>query len=50
MFNSQFPGTQSLAVSLFGASPPVPTDVLVRALQIDGGVVEGIKSKFQPMN
>jgi quercetin dioxygenase-like cupin family protein len=50
VFNSQFPGTQSLAVSLFGASPPVPTDVLVRALQIDGGVVEGIKSKFQPTN
>uniref|UniRef100_A0ACD5WPJ0 Uncharacterized protein n=1 Tax=Avena sativa TaxID=4498 RepID=A0ACD5WPJ0_AVESA len=45
-FNSQLPGTQSLAVALFGASPPVPTDVLARALQIDGGVVEAIKSKF----
>uniref|UniRef100_A0ACD5XG64 Uncharacterized protein n=1 Tax=Avena sativa TaxID=4498 RepID=A0ACD5XG64_AVESA len=49
-FNSQLPGTQSSAVSLFGASPPVPTDVLVRALQIDGGVVEAIKSKFPPKN
>ncbi|XP_047059268.1 germin-like protein 1-3 isoform X1 [Lolium rigidum] len=49
-FNSQLPGTQSLAVSLFGASPPVPTDVLARALQIDGGMVEAIKSKFPPMN
>uniref|UniRef100_A0ACD5XGZ1 Uncharacterized protein n=1 Tax=Avena sativa TaxID=4498 RepID=A0ACD5XGZ1_AVESA len=45
-FNSQLPGTQSMSVSLFGASPPVPTDVLARALQIDGGVVEAIKSKF----
>ncbi|KAM0930020.1 hypothetical protein ACQ4PT_001202 [Festuca glaucescens] len=49
-FNSQLPGTQSLAVSLFGASPPVPTDVLARAFQIDGGMVEAIKSKFPPMN
>uniref|UniRef100_A0ACD5XD73 Uncharacterized protein n=1 Tax=Avena sativa TaxID=4498 RepID=A0ACD5XD73_AVESA len=47
-FNSQLPGTQSVAMALFGATPPVPTDVLVRALQIDGGVVEAIKSKFQP--
>uniref|UniRef100_A0ACD5X9F3 Uncharacterized protein n=1 Tax=Avena sativa TaxID=4498 RepID=A0ACD5X9F3_AVESA len=45
-FNSQLPGTQSIAMSLFGASPPVPTDVLARALQIDGGVVEAIKTKF----
>ncbi|KAM0868104.1 hypothetical protein ACQ4PT_041535 [Festuca glaucescens] len=49
-FNTQLPSTQSLAVALFGASPPVPTDVLVWALQIDGGVVEAIKSKFPPMN
>jgi hypothetical protein len=30
---------------MFGA---VPTDVLVRALQTDAGVVERIKSKFPP--
>jgi quercetin dioxygenase-like cupin family protein len=47
-FNSQLPGTQPLALALFGASPPMPTDVLVRALQIDGGMVEAIKSKFPP--
>ncbi|VAH85281.1 unnamed protein product [Triticum turgidum subsp. durum] len=47
-FNSQLPGTQSLALALFAASPPVPTDVLARALQIDGGLVEAIKSKFPP--
>uniref|UniRef100_A0ACD6AP91 Uncharacterized protein n=1 Tax=Avena sativa TaxID=4498 RepID=A0ACD6AP91_AVESA len=45
-FNSQLPGTQSATVALFGASPQVPTDVLVRTLQIDGGVVEAIKAKF----
>ncbi|CAM0907710.1 unnamed protein product [Alopecurus aequalis] len=49
-FNSQLPGTQSLAETMFGASPPVPTDVLVRALQTDGGVVDAIKSKFPPKN
>ncbi|KAL6853437.1 hypothetical protein ACP4OV_019466 [Aristida adscensionis] len=47
-FNSQLPGTQSLAEALFAASPAVPTDVLARALQIDGGLVEAIKSKFPP--
>ncbi|CAM0907711.1 unnamed protein product [Alopecurus aequalis] len=45
-FNSQLPGTQSLAVAMFGSSPPMPTDVLARALQIDGGMVEAMKSKF----
>jgi len=47
-FNSQLPGTQSLAQTLFGASPAPPTDVLARAFQIDGGLVEAIKSKFPP--
>ena len=47
-FNSQLQGTQSVAEALFGASPPVPTDVLARAFQIDGGLVEAIKSKFPP--
>jgi quercetin dioxygenase-like cupin family protein len=47
-FNSQLPGTQSVADTLFGASPAVPTDVLARAFQINGGLVQGIKSKFPP--
>ncbi|KAL6616708.1 hypothetical protein ACP70R_038978 [Stipagrostis hirtigluma subsp. patula] len=47
-FNSQLPGTQSVAQTLFGAAPAVPTDVLARAFQIDGGLVEAIKSKFPP--
>ncbi|XP_062208743.1 germin-like protein 1-3 [Phragmites australis] len=47
-FNSQMPGTQSVAETLFGASPTVPTDVLARTFQIDGGLVEAMKSKFPP--
>uniref|UniRef100_A0ACD5XKK5 Uncharacterized protein n=1 Tax=Avena sativa TaxID=4498 RepID=A0ACD5XKK5_AVESA len=37
VFNSQLPGTQSLAEAMPVASLPEPTDVLVRALQIDSG-------------
>ena len=48
-FNSQLPGTQAVAQTLFGASPAVPTDVLAREFQIDAGLVEAIKSKFPPM-
>ncbi|KAL6840545.1 hypothetical protein ACP4OV_030355 [Aristida adscensionis] len=47
-FNSQLPGTQSLAEALFGATPTVPTYVLARTLQVDGGLVEALKSKFPP--
>jgi len=47
-FDSQLPGTQPVAEALFGASPPVPTDVLARSFQVDGGVVEAIKSKIPP--
>ncbi|CAM0885136.1 unnamed protein product [Alopecurus aequalis] len=44
-FDSQLPGAQPPAAAMFGA---VPTDVLARALQTEAGVVEKIKSKFQP--
>ncbi|XP_006659249.1 putative germin-like protein 3-2 [Oryza brachyantha] len=47
-FSSQLPGTQSVAETLFGAAPPVPSDTLARAFQIDAGTVELIKSKFPP--
>ncbi|CAL4959428.1 unnamed protein product [Urochloa decumbens] len=47
-FNSQLPGTQVVAQSLFGASPPVPSDVLATAFQIDAGLVEAIEAKFPP--
>ncbi|KAK1612730.1 hypothetical protein QYE76_036403 [Lolium multiflorum] len=47
-FNSQLPGTQSIAMTLFGASPEVPDDVLVKAFQIGTEEVDKIKSKFAP--
>ncbi|XP_073045537.1 nectarin-1-like [Primulina eburnea] len=47
-FNSQLPGTQSIATTLFGASPPVPDNVLATAFQIDTNEVQMIKSKFAP--
>ncbi|KAL6597895.1 hypothetical protein ACP70R_046700 [Stipagrostis hirtigluma subsp. patula] len=47
-FDSQLPGTQEAAAALFGASPAVPTEVLAKAFQVDGGVVESIKAKFPP--
>ncbi|KAK3163589.1 hypothetical protein QOZ80_1AG0005650 [Eleusine coracana subsp. coracana] len=47
-FNSQLPGTQSIAMTLFGASPEVSSDVLAKAFQIDGEEVDKIKAKFAP--
>ncbi|XP_059311219.1 nectarin-1-like [Lycium ferocissimum] len=47
-FNSQLPGTQSLATTLFAASPAVPDDVLGQAFQINTPQVQFIKSKFAP--
>ncbi|GKV23355.1 hypothetical protein SLEP1_g33091 [Rubroshorea leprosula] len=47
-FNSQLPGTQSIAVTLFSASPAVPDNVLTKAFQIDTKEVEKIKSRFAP--
>ncbi|PON69556.1 Germin [Parasponia andersonii] len=47
-FNSQLPGTQSIAATLFAATPPVPDNVLTKAFQIDTEEVDKIKSKFAP--
>ncbi|XP_073311532.1 germin-like protein 5-1 [Primulina huaijiensis] len=47
-FNSQLPGTQSIATTLFGASPPVPDNVLAKAFQIATPEVQKIKSRFAP--
>ncbi|XWS58036.1 hypothetical protein CRYUN_Cryun08bG0000700 [Craigia yunnanensis] len=47
-FNSQFPGTQSIAATLFAASPTVPDDVLSKAFQIGRKEVQKIKSKLAP--
>jgi len=45
-FNSQLAGTQSIATTLFAASPEVPDNVLSKAFKISTGEVDIIKSKF----
>ncbi|GMY22196.1 germin-like protein subfamily 2 member 4 [Fagus crenata] len=47
-FNSQLPGTQSIATTLFAATPPVPDNVLTKAFQVGTKEVEKIKSRFAP--
>ncbi|KAL8027282.1 hypothetical protein ABFX02_14G085200 [Erythranthe guttata] len=47
-FNSQLPGTQSIAATLFSAAPPVPDNVLTMAFQVGTKEVQKIKSKFAP--
>ncbi|EYU35378.1 hypothetical protein MIMGU_mgv1a013478mg [Erythranthe guttata] len=47
-FNSQLPGTQSIAATLFAAAPPVPDNVLTTAFQVGTKEVQKIKSKFAP--
>jgi quercetin dioxygenase-like cupin family protein len=47
-FNSQLQGTQAIAMTLFGATPPVSTDVLAKAFRIGNGEVDAIKAKFAP--
>ncbi|GJN06343.1 hypothetical protein PR202_ga24065 [Eleusine coracana subsp. coracana] len=42
-FNSQLQGTQAIAMTLFGAMPPVPSDILAKAFRIDNGLVDAIK-------
>lgn len=45
-FNSQLPGTQSIAKTLFGSSPTLPNDVLAQTFQISALQVALIKLKF----
>ncbi|KAG8097835.1 hypothetical protein GUJ93_ZPchr0013g37035 [Zizania palustris] len=45
-FNSQNPGIVFVPLTLFGSNPPIPTPVLAKALRVDAGVVELLKSKF----
>ncbi|KAM7277410.1 hypothetical protein ACFE04_019276 [Oxalis oulophora] len=47
-FNSQFPGTQSISLSLFAATPEVPDNVLTKAFQIGTKQVDKIKSRLAP--
>ncbi|CAH9085956.1 unnamed protein product [Cuscuta europaea] len=47
-FNSQLPGTQSIAAALFAASPTVPDEVLTKAFHVGTKEVEKIKSRLAP--
>ncbi|MBA0816312.1 hypothetical protein Gohar_000990 [Gossypium harknessii] len=47
-FDSQFSGTQSIATTLFAATPTIPNDVLSKAFQIHPREVERIKVKLTP--
>lgn len=47
-FNSQLPGTQSIAVTLFTATPSLPDNVLTKAFQVGTKEIEKIKSRLAP--
>ncbi|KAG2697894.1 hypothetical protein I3760_07G126200 [Carya illinoinensis] len=47
-FNSQLPGTQVIAPTLFTATPPVPDDVLAIAFQVGNKDIDKIKAKLAP--
>ena len=47
-FNSQLPGTQSVAATLFTSTPAVPDNVLTKAFQIDTEEVNKIKNNLTP--
>ncbi|XP_054816028.1 germin-like protein subfamily 2 member 4 [Prosopis cineraria] len=47
-FNSQLPGTLSVAAALFTATPGVPDNVLAQTFQIGTKEVDKIKSKLAP--
>ncbi|XP_066392897.1 germin-like protein 5-1 [Miscanthus floridulus] len=47
-FNSQLPGTQSLAAAVFAAEPEVPDAVLTKAFQVGSKEVEKIKARLAP--
>ena len=44
--NSQNPGVVLVPSSTFGATPPIPEDLLAKAFQVDKSVVEKIESHF----
>ncbi|XP_073311803.1 germin-like protein 5-1 [Primulina huaijiensis] len=45
-FNSQLPGTQTIASTLFSASPPVPDNVLTKTFQVGTKEIKKIKSRL----
>ncbi|XP_021714510.1 germin-like protein subfamily 2 member 4 [Chenopodium quinoa] len=47
-FNSQLPGTQSVAATLFTSTPPVPDHVLTTAFQVGSKQVQKIRDRLAP--
>ncbi|KAK8493049.1 hypothetical protein V6N13_046187 [Hibiscus sabdariffa] len=47
-FDSQSPGTQSIAATLFTSEPAVPVHVLAKTFQVDTREVDKIKIKLAP--
>lgn len=47
-FNSQLPGTQAIAATLFAATPPVPDNVLTKTFQVGTKEIQKIKSRLAP--
>ncbi|KAL9261544.1 Germin-like protein, partial [Drosera capensis] len=47
--NSQLAGTQSIALTLFTSSPPVPDNVLTKAFQIGTKELTKIRAKLSAM-
>ncbi|KAK7246171.1 hypothetical protein RIF29_41031 [Crotalaria pallida] len=44
--SSQNPGVITIANAVFGSTPPIPSDVLVKAFQLDKNTVDYLQSKF----
>ncbi|KAH9616068.1 hypothetical protein KSS87_015701 [Heliosperma pusillum] len=47
-FNSQLPGTQSIAATLFTSTPAVPNNVLTKAFQVGTKEINKIRAKLAP--
>ncbi|KAK2649582.1 hypothetical protein Ddye_017071 [Dipteronia dyeriana] len=45
-FNSQNPGLIGISSAVFGSNPPIASDVLAKAFQVDKEIVEQIQLKF----
>nr|XP_043629555.1 putative germin-like protein 2-3 isoform X2 [Erigeron canadensis] len=44
--SSQNPGAITIANAVFGANPPIPSDILAKAFQVDRTVVDQLQAKF----
>lgn len=45
-FDSQNPGAQGVGLSLFGANPPIPDDLLAKAFYLEPQEIQKVKGKF----